>query len=41
MSDYINALLNSTMIEDIDSSLKVVWDAGNGATGKVLSLIHI
>ncbi len=36
MSDYINALLNSTMIEDIDSNLKVVWDAGNGATGKVL-----
>ena len=36
MSDYINALLNSTMLEDIDSNLKVVWDAGNGATGKVL-----
>ena len=27
------------MIEDIDSSLKVVWDAGNGATGKVLEKI--
>ena len=36
MSEYINALLNSTMIEDIDSNLKVVWDAGNGATGEVL-----
>ena len=36
---YIEAMMNSSLISKINSNIKVVWDSGNGAAGKIMEML--